>query len=77
MHCADFASSRAILRVSQVLKARGWKEVEPDDTWDFFYADVGRGLHSSTDQLNVSALYGVGGPHRGCVAHVKGVLGGV
>jgi len=37
----------------------------------------GRGLHSSTFQLNMSALYGIGGARRGCVAHVEGVLGGV
>jgi len=37
----------------------------------------GRGLHSSTFQLNLSALYGRGGARRGCVARVKGVLGGV
>jgi len=36
-----------------------------------------RGLHSSTFQLNLSALYGIGGAHWGCVARVKGVLGGV
>ena len=36
----------------------------------------GRGLHSSTSQLNLSALYGIGGARRGCVARVKGVLGG-
>jgi len=36
------------------------------------------GLHSSTVQLNLSALYGIGGLlSRGCVARVKGVLGGV
>jgi hypothetical protein len=34
----------------------------------------GRGLHSSTFQLNLSALYGMRGAHRGCVARVKGVL---
>ena len=28
----------------------------------------GRGLHSSTFQLNLSALYGTGGARRGCVA---------
>jgi len=39
--------------------------------------DVGRGLHSSTFQLNLSALYGIGGALRGCAARVKGVLGGV
>jgi hypothetical protein len=38
----------------------------------------GRGLHSSTFQLNyLSALYGIGGARRGCVARVQGVLGGV
>ena len=38
---------------------------------------VGRGLHSSTFQLNLSALYGIGGAHRDCVACVEEVLGGV
>ena len=37
----------------------------------------GRGVHSFTSQLNLSALYGIGGARRGCVARVKGVLGGV
>jgi len=37
----------------------------------------GRGSHSSTSQLNLSALYGRGGARMGCVARVKGVLGGV
>jgi tetratricopeptide (TPR) repeat protein len=37
----------------------------------------GRGLDSSTFQLNLSALYGIGGARRGCTARVKGVLGGV
>jgi len=32
-----------------------------------------RGLHSSTFQLNLSALHGVGGARRGCVARVRGV----
>jgi len=36
-----------------------------------------RGLHSSTFQLNLSALYGIGGARRGCVARVKGIVGGV
>jgi len=34
-----------------------------------------RGLSSSTFQLNMRALYGIGGACRGCVARVKGVLG--
>jgi len=37
----------------------------------------GRGLHSSTVQLNLCALYGIGGARRGCVARVKGMLVGV
>jgi len=31
---------------------------------------LGRGLHSSTFQLNLSALYGIGGARRGCVARI-------
>ena len=41
------------------------------------YINHGRGLHSSTFQLNLSALYGIGVARRDCVAHVDGVLGGV
>ena len=37
----------------------------------------GRGLDSSTFQLNLSALYGIGGARRGCVARVKEASGGV
>jgi hypothetical protein len=37
----------------------------------------GRGLHSFTFQLNLSAFYAIGGARRGCVTRVKGVLGGV
>jgi len=40
-------------------------------------SNLGRGLHSLTSQLNLSAFYGMGAARRGCVAHVKGVLGGV
>jgi hypothetical protein len=38
---------------------------------------LGRGLHSSTLQLNLSALNEIGGARRGCVARVNGVVGGV
>jgi len=38
---------------------------------------VGRGLHSSTFRLNLSALYGKGGACRDGVARLKGLLGGV
>jgi hypothetical protein len=37
----------------------------------------GRGLHSSTFQLNLSALYGIEGARRGCVARFKEVSGDV
>jgi len=37
----------------------------------------GRGLHSSTSELNMSALYEIGGARRGYVARVKGVSGGI
>jgi len=37
-------------------------------------APPARVLHSSTFWLNLSALYGIGGARRGCVAHVKGVF---
>jgi len=36
----------------------------------------GRGLHSLASELNLSAVYGVEGARRGCVARVKGVLEG-
>ena len=38
---------------------------------------TGRGSHSFTSQLNLSALYGIGGARRGCIARVKGGLGRV
>ena len=37
----------------------------------------GRGLHSFTSQLNLSAFCALGGAPRGCVARDKGLLGGV
>jgi len=37
----------------------------------------GRGLHSSTLQLNVSALYGIGAARRGCTARLRGMFWGV
>ena len=49
-----------------------WEEF----TEESLHMKVIRGSHSSTFQLNLSALYGLGGARRGCVARVKGVLGG-
>ena len=43
----------------------------------FFGRYPGRGLHSSTSQLNLRVFYGIGGARRNCVARGKGVLGGV
>jgi len=40
-------------------------------------AAVGRGLYSLTSQLNLSALYGIGGALRGCLGGVWEVLGGI
>ena len=40
------------------LKTLGWAGAEEQI--------AGRGLHSSTFQLNVSAFYGTGGKFRGC-----------
>jgi hypothetical protein len=37
----------------------------------------GRGLHSITSQLNFTAFHGTRVALRGCVARVKGVVGGV
>ena len=39
-------------------------------------SNPGRGLHSFTSQLNLSAFYGIGDARRDCVARVWGVLGG-
>ena len=39
--------------------------------------EAGAYTRSSTFRLNLSALYGIGGARRGCVLHLKGVLGGV
>jgi len=41
------------------------------------FEESGRGLHSFPIQLNFRAFYGIGGARRGCVACVKGALGGV
>ena len=35
---------------------------------------AGRGLHSFTSRLNLSAVYGIGGARRDCVARAKGVF---
>jgi hypothetical protein len=37
----------------------------------------GRGLHSSTCRLNVSAVCGIGGTLRGCLGGVEEISGGI
>jgi hypothetical protein len=73
---AEVLAERALLVAGQVLaghaglvllRALPAEQREP----------VLRGLHWSTFQLNLSALCGIGGARRDCVARVKGVLGGV
>ena len=51
--------------------------VATEDTYATLRSMGGRGLHSLTSQLNLSALYGTRVARRGCVARVTGVLGGV
>jgi len=51
-----------------------WGGIHPDDGARSAVPSR-RGLPSSTFQLNLSALYGIGGARRGCVTRVKGVLG--
>jgi hypothetical protein len=41
----------------------------------FFFVLTGRGLHSSTFRLNVSAFCGIGGAIRGYRGIVRGALG--
>ena len=38
------------------------------------HVETGRGLHSLTSQLNLSAFNGIGGALKGCVARVEGVF---
>ena len=45
--------------------------------WQYAFTDVGRGLHSFTFQLNVSAFCGIGGAFRGSFRGCSGVLGGM
>ena len=47
------------------------------ENWEVAVKPAFRGLHSSTFQLNLSALYGIGGARRGCAACVTGFFGGV
>jgi hypothetical protein len=50
---------------------------EPSDSdADEASSDAGRGLHSFTSQLNLSAFCVIGGARRNFVARVKGVSGG-
>ena len=74
----DNASSATLLELERTLGAKD-AIMEPGvmKSLGRYVANGGRGLHSSTSQLNLSALCGIGGARRGCVVHVNGVLGGV
>ena len=52
-------------------------ETEKGERADRHTLHRGRGLHSFTSQLNLSAVYVIGGARRDYVARVKGVLEGV
>jgi len=39
--------------------------------------DLGRGLHSSTFRVNLSAFCGIGGALRGCLGGVRGLPGAI
>ena len=56
---------------------RKFKDMPADSLEKPWLRFRGRGLHSSTFQLNLSAFHGIGGAHRGCVARVQGVFGGL
>ena len=47
---------------------------QADGSYFDSYAHLGRGLHSSTFRLNLSAFCGIGGAFRGCLG-VLGMLG--
>ena len=53
------------------------RALQLDPRCTYAHTLCGRGLHSSTFRLNLSALYEIGDARRGCVARVKGVTGGV
>ena len=50
---------------------------EFERTYALIFGALGRGLHSSTSQLNLSAFRGIGGALRGCVRGVQEVSGGI
>jgi hypothetical protein len=54
-----------------------YKENCPTDRYLLLGQASPRGLHSSTFQLILSAVYGIRGAHGGCVARDKGMCGGV
>jgi hypothetical protein len=63
--------------MAATVTGRAKRELAPMLNELSLFTRAGRGLHSFTSQLNLSAVYGIGGARRGCVARVEGVLGGV
>jgi Leucine-rich repeat (LRR) protein len=70
---AELKEGGALEKSGCVIVRNGDENDDDEDNED----NADRGLHSLTPQLLLSAFYGKGGARRGCVAHVKGVLGGV
>ena len=52
----------------------GDSQHQAPDAWEEPAMDYGRGSHSLTSKLNLSAFSGIGGVRRDCVARVKGVF---
>jgi len=63
-------SSKGVARVTAL--ARGGGAADRRSAKRGNRQPAGRGLHLSTSQLNLSALYGIGVACRGCVARVRG-----
>jgi hypothetical protein len=60
--------------VLQLMDSFGCTAAGASDAADISATFTGRGFHSFTPQLNLSAFYGIGGARRGCVARVKGMF---
>jgi len=73
----DFGSAAPIAKMPRRPAKPQWGGLEKWLGFTGQWQPVGRGLHSFTSQLNLSAFYGIGGARGVRVAHVKGWLGGV
>jgi hypothetical protein len=67
------------LRRFNEVAAGGFVGHDLEAAWEEIHGvvEIGRGLHSFTSQLNLSAFYGIGGACRGCIGGVQQVRGGI